>query len=167
MLLPIAPSKIETIINNRSQTVDLINGQEVNILKNAGLTQIQFEFTIPSQKYPFATFSGGFVGATAILGYLEYLKTGSNTATALADKLLDTKLSNKPKPFQFIVARIGEGLKVTNAYNTNMKVTLEDYTIIEDASNGQDIVVSVRLLQYKSFGTKTYNSDGTVTKKRA
>ena len=44
VLLPVAPSKIETIIGSRTVTVELINGQEVSILKSAALTQIQFDF---------------------------------------------------------------------------------------------------------------------------
>ena len=53
--LPIAPSSITTTINNRNETVDLIDGSQINILKKAGLTEISFSFLIPSQNYPFAT----------------------------------------------------------------------------------------------------------------
>ena len=154
VLLPVTPSKIETIINSRTQTIDLIDGNEVSILKSAGLTQIQFEFMIPSQNYPFANLSGGlFEGVT-----------GAATATVLLSAL--ESLKNAKKPFQFIVARIGSGLKITNAYNTNIKVTLEDYTITEDADNGTDIIVSVRLLQYRPYSTKILKDDGTVQKTR-
>lgn len=154
VLLPVAPSKIETIINSRTQTIELIDGNEVSILKSAGLTQIQFDFMIPSQNYPFATLSGALFGGV----------TGAITATTLLSAL--ESLKNSKKPFQFIVARIGNGLKVTNAYNTNIKVTLEDYTITEDAENGTDIIVSVRLLQYRSYSTKILKDDGTVQRTR-
>lgn len=154
VLLPVAPSKIETIINSRTQTIELIDGNEVSILKSAGLTQIQFDFMIPSQNYPFATLSGVLFGGV----------TGAITATTLLSAL--ESLKNSKKPFQFIVARIGNGLKVTNAYNTNIKVTLEDYTITEDAENGTDIIVSVRLLQYRSYSTKILKDDGTVQRTR-
>ena len=154
VLLPIAPSKIETIISSRTQTIDLINGQEVSILKSAGLTQIQFDFMIPSQKYPFATLSGGLFGGTI----------GAVTTTALLGAL--ESLKNAKKPFQFIIARVGGGLKITNAYNTNLKVTLEDYTINEDAENGMDLIVSVRLLQYRPYSTKILKDDGTVQRTR-
>lgn len=38
-----------------------------------------------------------------------------------------------------------------------MKVTLEDYRILEDATQGLDIKVRVNLKQYKDYGTKTVN----------
>lgn len=159
MGLPIAPAKIETVINSRNTTIELINGQEVNILKSKGLTQIQFEFMIPSQNYPFMTVAGSAVGN--LLGGL----TGVGLQTAILEQLENLKESKTP--FQFIVARLANGNKVTNAYNTNIKVTLEDYTIVEDANNGTDLMVSVRLLQYVPYSTKVYNEDKTVEKTRS
>ncbi len=195
MPLPITPSKIETKVNGRNSTIELINGQEVNIIKSQGLTEISFEFMIPHQAYPFASLAGqatNLVGSlmnptveanyygtlsTAMLEYLEYLKTGTClTANIFANgsnlkksaKQIasgEKKGTTKGEPFQFIVARIGEGLSVTNAYNTNLKVTLEDYSIIEDASNGLDIMVSVNLKQYVPYYTKVYNSNKLPAKK--
>jgi nucleoid-associated protein YgaU len=40
-------------------------------------------------------------------------------------------------------------------YDTNMRVSLEDYEIVEDAENGSDVTVSIKLKQYKKYGTKT------------
>lgn len=157
LLLPVTPSSIETTINGRNSTIELINGQEVNILKSAGLTEISFEFMIPSQKYPFATLTG------ALFGSLGSLSSAAIATTILA--YLEKKKQDK-KPFQFIVARIGNGLTITNAYNTNLKVSLENYKILEDSNNGLDIMVSVQLKQFVPYTTKTYNSDGTVTKTR-
>lgn len=36
-----------------------------------------------------------------------------------------------------------------------MKVSLESYTITEQAKNGFDITVKISLKQYRDFGTKT------------
>ena len=41
--------------------------------------------------------------------------------------------------------------------NTNMKVSLEDYKISEDAKNGFDFKVKFNLKQYKDYGAKTVN----------
>ena len=133
MLLPITPSKLEIKIKNKNKTYDLINEGEINILKNAGLSEISFEAIFPNVKYPFAVYKNGFVTANHFLNQLELLKT------------------NK-KPFQFIVTRLFPNKK--NLYNTNIKVSLEDYTIKEDVKQGMDVVVTIKLKQYRDYGTK-------------
>lgn len=130
---PIAPSSMETKINNKNKTITLINEGEVNVLKKAGLTDISFELLLPNSKYPFAVYPDGFQPATYYL-----------------DKLESLKVSNKP--FQLIVSRMKPNGELL--FDTNMKVSLEDYPIEEDAENGFDIVVSLNLKQYREYGTK-------------
>lgn len=133
-LLPVTPSKLQISIKNKNKTVTLINEGEVNILKSAGLTEIEFECEIPQVKQPYAVYTSGFKGAKYFLNYFEKLK------------------ANKKK-FQFIVCRKAPSGK--KFYNTNMKVTLEEYKIIEDAKEGFDITVKIKLKQWKKYGTKT------------
>ena len=45
--LPVAPESMEMTINNQNTTINLINDQEVNILKRPGLTEITFDLLIP------------------------------------------------------------------------------------------------------------------------
>lgn len=133
ILLPVTPSKMSIKIKNKNKTYVEINEGEINILKKAGLTEIEFDAMIPNVKYPFATYKNGFQNAQTFLEAIEKLKTNQ-------------------KPFQFIVSRTypnGKGL-----FNTNIKVSLENYTIKEDQKEGMDIVVSFSLKQYKDFGTK-------------
>lgn len=132
MLLPITPSKLTTKINNANETVTLINEGEVNLLKTAGLTDIDFECTIPQVRYPFANYSSGFLGASVFLNYFEKLKT---------DK----------QPFSFIVCRLSPAGKVL--FSTSMMVSLEDYKITEQATNGMDLTVSISLKQYRGYGS--------------
>lgn len=135
-LLPVAPSRLQVKISNANQTVTLINEGEINVLKRAGLTDIEFEFTIPQQGYPYAVYKDGFKGAAYFMEYLESLKTGL-------------------RPFQFIVCRsLPDGGKL---FGTNMRVTLEDYEITEDAKEGFDVKVKVKLKQWREYGTKTVN----------
>jgi nucleoid-associated protein YgaU len=52
--------------------------------------------------------------------------------------------------------------------DTNLTVTLEDYEIIEDAANnGFDVMVDIKLKQYRPYATKVLNvktaPDGTKT----
>lgn len=133
-LCPVAPSKVEIKIKGQNKTVTLINEGEVNILKNAGLTDISFDVLLPNVKYPFAVYKSGFKNAKYFLDRFEKLKT-------------------KKEPFQFIITRTFPDGKML--FDTNMKVSLEDYIIKEDRKEGFDVVVSIKLKQYRDFGTKT------------
>ncbi len=129
ILMPVAPSKINTKIKNKNRIITLINEGEANILKSAGLQEISFNMMIPAYKYPFALYLGGIF--LPISYYLEILE----------------KLKNDRKPFQLIIIR--EGILGSLGFDTNLKVSLEDYQILEDAGNGRDITVSVKLKQYQ------------------
>lgn len=97
-------------------------------------------------KYPFATYKSGFKGASYFLDYFESLK---------ADK----------KPFQFIVSRTLPNGKVL--FSTNMKVSMEDYKITEQAKDGFDLTVKIKLKQYRDYGTKTVNIKIAASKPKA
>ena len=56
------------------------------------------------------------------------------------------------KKFQFIVSRELPGGDVL--FDTNIKVSLEEYQIKEDAGDGFDVTVSIKLKQYKPYGTQ-------------
>ena len=87
-LLPVPPSKLSIKINNANKTVTLINEGEVNVLKKAELSDIEFECAIPQVRYPYAVYKSGFRGADFFLDCFEELKAGR-------------------QPFQFIVCRRG------------------------------------------------------------
>ena len=136
VILPVAPSKIKTDIKSNDQTVDLINDGEVNILKTPGLTEVSFDILLPNLQYPFAKYPSGFKNAAYYLDLFEDYK------------------KNK-KPFQFIVSRILPSGRVL--FYTNLRMTMESYSISDDTSQGFDMTVSLKLKQYKPYGTKTVN----------
>lgn len=140
MLCPVAPSKLQLKISNNNKTITLIDQGEVNILKQAGLTEISFDLLLPNTEYPFATYKSGFIGSQYFLNELERLKV---------DK----------KPFQFIVTRLFPNGKML--FDTNMKVSLESYEIKEEAKEGFDVIASIKLKQYREFGTKTLTTSST------
>lgn len=133
-LLPVTPKKMTTKINGKNKSVTLINDGEINILKKAGLTDVEFTAMIPNVKYPFGTYKSGFLGASYFLDYFEKLKTSQ-------------------EPFQFIVTRAFPNGKAI--YDTNLKVSLEEYTVEESADEGFDCMVKIKLKQWRSYGTKT------------
>lgn len=134
MLCPVAPPKLQIKINGNDKTLTLVNEGEVSILKKAKLTEVSFDVLLPNVRYPFAIYKSGFRNAKYFLGQLEQLKI-------------------RQKPFQFIVTRRLPSGKML--FDTNLKVSLKDYQIKEDAKEGFDVVVTINLKQYKAFGTKT------------
>ncbi|OON85924.1 peptidoglycan-binding protein LysM [Oribacterium sp. C9] len=133
-LLPVAPEKIQVKIKNQNKTLNLINEGEVNILKNAGLTEAEFEFIVPQVRYPFAVYKSGFKDASYYLNFLEKTKKGH-------------------KKVQFIICRRTVGGK--GLFNTNLKVSVEDWAITDDVKEGYDLTVKVKLKQWRNYGTKT------------
>lgn len=133
-LLPIAPSKLQIKCGGANETATLLDEGQVSILKRPELKEIEFECLIPQVKYPFAVYKSGFKGAKY---FLDYFKS----------------LQNRRKPFQFIVSRTLPGGKPL--FSTNIKVSMESYTIIEDAKEGSDVKVKIKLREYRKHGTKT------------
>lgn len=131
--LPVAPPKLDTKIMNKNKTITLINEGEVNILKTAGLTELSFDVLLPNAKYPFAVYPNGYQPASYYLDKLEKLKVNKES-------------------FQFIATRSKPNGDLL--FDTNIKVTLEEYEIKEDAENGFDVEVAIQLKQYRDYGTK-------------
>lgn len=148
-MLPVAPSKLEVKIENKNKAITLINEGEINVLKSAGLTTVEFTCGIPQVNYPYAAYRHMFRSADYFLEYFE-------------------KLKNSREPFQFIVCRsFPNGKKL---FSTNIKVSMEDYKITEDAGDGFDVSVKISLKQWRDYGTKTIdvklNSNPNVWKKK-
>lgn len=134
--LPVSPSKLTLKINNKNKTLDLMDLGEINIIKKVGLTDISFEVLLPSKEYSFAVYDGN--GFKEPKYYLEKLKS----------------LKKDNKPFRLNISRfspVGDYL-----FSNYMKVSLERYSIVEEAENGMDIMVSIELKEYKSYSTKIY-----------
>lgn len=152
-MLPVTPSKLDIKTPSKNKTVTLINEGEVSILKRKGLKEITFDALLPQVKYPFAEYGLKNYDASAFIVALkawEWSKT----------------------PITFVVTR--ETPKGKPLFFTSMLVTLEDYTLNEDAENGLDVILSVNLKEYRTYGTTVYKeiktTDGTkataVSKKR-
>ena len=131
-VMPITPSKVKVKINNQNKTLTLISGEEINILKDAKLTDVSFDVVLPQVPYPFT--NGGAQGASYYLSLFERLKKSKT-------------------PFLWILSRSRPD-GATLCYS-NLTVGMEDYQITDDAKEGFDLTVSVKLKQYRAFGTKT------------
>lgn len=120
------PEKLTVKIKGQNKTLILLNEGEINFLRAPGLTEIVVPFTLPMLS--------GTRSPEYYLGILEKLKTGKTTAW-------------------FKLVRLSPNGRTL--YDTNMKVSVEDYNIVEDAKEGLDVSVDVNLKQWRSYGTKT------------
>lgn len=120
------PEKLTVKIKGQNKTLILLNEGEINFLRAPGLTEIVVPFTLPMLS--------GTRSPEYYLNILEKLKTGKTTAW-------------------FKLVRLSPNGRTL--YDTNMKVSVEDYNIVEDAKEGLDVSVDVNLKQWRSYGTKT------------
>lgn len=125
-LMPQTPAKLSVKISGKNTTVTLLNEGEINFLKYPGLTEI----TLPLV-FPMLTASKR---PDYFLTLLERAKTQRITT-------------------QFIMTRTTPAGRLL--FDTNIKVSVEDYTIEESATNGLDVSVEVKLKQYRDYSTKT------------
>ena len=139
VLLPIAPEKFTLKVKNANKTMTLINEGEVNFLREAGLTEFEFDALIPAVEYGFAKYDGGFKSPAYFTNYFEELKVSK-------------------KPFQFIIVRQMPDGKLL--FDNDISVSIESYTVKEEAKNGFDLIVSIKLKQYRPFGTKIVTVNG-------
>ncbi len=131
MQLPVAPEKLSVKIKGSNKTLTLVNEGEINFLRYPGLTEISFDIVLPMLgKYPFAS---EYKRPDYYLNTFEYLMT-------------------ERKPFNFIVSRTAPSGRLL--YDYDIKVSLENYTVTEDAKNGFDVTVSITLKQYIEYATK-------------
>lgn len=121
------PAKLTVKVKNKNKTLILLNEGEINFLRTPGLTEITVPLVLPML--------GGERSPSSYLDMLEGLKTGKGTT-------------------QFILVRRSPDGRIL--FDTNIKVSVEDYNIVEDVkANGLDVAVDVSLKQWRDYGTKT------------
>ena len=136
--LPLAPQSLKMSIDDKDETVDLMNGEVLTILNSPGLTEFEFEFVLPASPI------GSTVSASSFHDPDYYLS-----------KLESLKLSKKPFTFK-VIRTIGTNDKVVrNLKETVMTVSIMDYDVTEDAGNyGFGKKVNIRLREYHQYTTK-------------
>ena len=130
MTLPITPEELTIKVGSKNEVVTLISEGDVNILKSPSLIEVSFEARFPMREYPYSKTHKSF-------------KTYYN---------FFSKLKTKKKSFQFVVTRTTPGGKRT--WDTNLTMALETFELKESANEGDDVIVSFSLKQYKPYGVK-------------
>lgn len=153
--LQVTPEKITMKIKNQNKTLSLIDGSQVNILKQAGLTDITFDALIPQVNYSFARYKNSkFRGAKYFLGELEKMKQSKKPVQFVVWRDMPSNAITTLNAFGTQQEAIKSTLKATSLFDTNISVSVEDYDIKEDFANGFDLIVSISLKQYVKYGTK-------------
>ena len=153
IMLPIPPAKMTIQVNNKNKTYDLINEGEVNIIKTVGLTDISFDARLPHALYPFADYNSGFSS-------LALMATGTarprpSFGFKEPESFMDSfrMMKAEKKPTRLVISRMGQGL-LDLMWSTDMLVTLEDYSIEEDAGDGFDVTCPLHFKQYRPYSTR-------------
>lgn len=148
LTFPITPGELNITVGSNNKVVTLINEGDINILKSPSLIEVEFEARFPMRKYPYSREAASF--------------------QTYMDKF--TELKEEKKSFRFIVVRTTPGGKRT--WDTNLLMALEDFEVNENADEGDDVLISFKLKQYKEYGvttikTKSTKSTTTSTSKKA
>lgn len=120
------PEKLQVKIKGKNKTLVLLNEGEVNFLRAPGLTELTVPFDLPMLT--------GSRSPDYYLGLLEQMKANKETT-------------------QFMLVRMSPSGGML--FDTNIKVSVEDYNITEDGKKGLDVAVDVNLKQWRDYGTKT------------
>lgn len=130
LTFPITPGELDIKVGSNNKVITLINEGDINILKSPSLTEIEFEARFPMRKYPYSRDVSSFET------YFDKFK----------------ELKEDKKSFRFIVTRMTPSGK--RLWDTNILVSLEDFSINENADEGDDVLITFNLKQYKEFGVK-------------
>lgn len=132
-LMPQTPAKLSVKISGKNSTLTLLNEGEINFLKYPGLTEITLPLVFP-------------------------MLTGNKRPDYYLSLLEKAKINRTTT--QFIMTRTTPSGQLL--FDTNIRVSVEDYTIEENAGNGLDLSVEVKLKQYRSYSTKIVTVKNTV-----
>lgn len=141
--LPVAPSKVAIGMGSLNKTLTVVEGKEINILKSPRLRTIEFDALIPNSDYPFAQYDGEYKNS-------DYYKSAIE------------KLKNENSVIAFVITRT-MGSKIFNY--TGIYAVIEELTFTESVENGYDLMISIKLREYESYGPKFYTQNGAGTAK--
>ena len=131
LTFPITPSELTIKVGSKNKVVTLISEGDINILKSPSLIEVEFDARFPMRNYPYSRSVSSFEN------YFDKFK----------------EIKEEKKSFRFIVARTTPGGKRT--WDTNLLMALEDFTLKEDADEGDDVIMTFKLKQFKEYGVKT------------
>ena len=131
LTFPITPGELTIKVGSNNKVVTLISEGDINILKSPSLTEVEFKARFPMRQYPYAR---EFVPFETYWNKFKELK-------------------EQKRSFRFIVVRTTPNGSPT--WDTNLLMALEDVSLNESADEGDDVIISFKLKQFKEYGVKT------------
>ena len=131
LTFPITPGELSIKIGSNNKVINLINEGDINVLKSPSLVEVEFEARFPMRKYPYSRNAEDF-------------QTYFNKFKALKEE---------KRSFRFIVTRTTPNNK--RLWDTNLLMALEEIEFSESYDEGDDVLVSFKLKQFKDYGVKT------------
>lgn len=146
-MFPVTPSQVQTKVGNCNETVQILQMGQANLLKNAGLEEVQFRALFPGRQYHFVQVEEGFREPSYFL-----------------ERLKDFKKAQKPVQL-IIFRRLADGSQI---FCSNVEMGLEEYNILEQGGEQGDFWVEIALKEYRKMQSIAYRpaSDGNTLEKQ-
>lgn len=126
--LPLSPKSYKTKVKTANKTIDLIKNGEINILKDVGLREFEFEILLPKDDT------------------LVYYKNRFKEPIFYLNKFRNFVINKKPIRF-IIIRKLQNGAEL---FETNLLVSIEDYEVTENAGEEGDFYVKLKLKEYRT-----------------
>lgn len=151
-LMPITPEKIKAKYKGQNTEISLISGNNITRIADFKLPTWEMSLLIPAFEYPFRN-------KTGIMRNRDYYLNHFNNLAA------------KKQPFNMLIVRTlpngdfdygnnsGSFISNNNGIIINTAVSLEGYTVTDDADEGFDIKIDVELKKYVGYGTQRVTID--------
>lgn len=171
---PLAPSQFKTKVGNKNKTVELVSVGEVNIIKNIGLRDFSFKLLLPKDDTLITGYKNYVDDNGDVIYKSEYFKMVYHEPIWYLNRLRELKADSKPF-FLVIIRQLIDSYNNDGSINYkylfggNLKVTLEEYTVEENAGEEGDYWVDIKLKEYRQVGvikkideTGEYNDVGVI-----
>lgn len=139
ILLPVTPEKITWSYKGQNDTVNLINMEEISRIRTPGLMEFSFKALLPGAVVPYARYLTSFKEPFVYIYELE-------------------QILNEQKAVMFYIKREKLPYKRVG-FTTKKMVTIESLSVLEEAGEGLDVVLDIKLKEYKSAQSTKMGTD--------
>lgn len=145
---PLAPDQFNTSVGNKNKTIELVSIGEVNIVKEIGLRTFNFKLLLP--KDPIL-----LTDSYVIEGMLDAAQF--HEPVWYLNRIREIK-ENKEIVFLIITRQYIDDIaddgtvKYKQLFGGNLKVTVEDYKVEENAGEEGDYWITLNLKEYRQVG---------------